>query len=264
MAAMHSVLKNVREVHSYPWPHVVVKNAVDYYDELATTRPDLHTVINGCAYGENTRYDLESPSALKLPNLSPVWREFIEYHSSADFWRDIVRVFGEHIAAIYPDLNPFKPPACPKSDTKITIRCKVGVNTPTSKESSVRGLHVDSTNELVAGLLYMPLPEDDAGGELEIHELTAFPQFRPPAELLPGLSRYVKTVPYKPNTLFMFINTDFSIHSVTPRKPTKLERRFASFAIDVDRPIFNIYGPPELVLPEYERERACEKAAGAG
>lgn len=243
---LHSILKHAGAVESYPYPHIVIKNALDFYDELSATRPSLATISNGCEYGENERIDFAAVTALKA-DLPPVWREFLEYHSSPLFWRDIVNVFGEYITTMYPSISPYGPPSDPERQKKVTMRCAIGANTPTTTAGSVRGPHIDSTNELVAGLFYMPLPEDDAGGDLEVHELLAFPQFRPPSELLPNLSRRVKTVPYAPNTFFMFVNGPYSIHAVTPRQPTKLERRLVSFAVDCDRPIFDIYGPPELI-----------------
>ena len=47
--------------------------------------------------------------------------------------------------------------------------CQIGINSPVSQASTVKGPHVDNRVELYAGLFYMRTDEDDSrGGSLEI------------------------------------------------------------------------------------------------
>lgn len=242
MSSIHSILKHAGPVNPHPFPHVVIHNALDYYADLAATRWGIHKIANGRPYGENQRLDVSAHVFLRL-NPPAVWQEFIGYHVSQKFWEDVFDRFGPSIEAHYRAENLSRETETSMRftrPTRVKMECQIGMNTPTGKASAVRGPHVDSTNELFGGMLYMPLPEDTFGGDLEIHELTGPPVFQGKADLLPGLSKHVATVPYKANTFVLFLSGLTSIHAVTPRQPTKMERRLVSFGIDLDSPLFTM------------------------
>ena len=47
-------------------------------------------------------------------------------------------------------------------------------------------------------------------------------------------------VPYRKNTLVLFINSLFAVHGVTPRRPTPHTRKFLNITGDVSEPLFDI------------------------
>lgn len=241
---MHSILRHAVKIETDPFPYVVIENALDDYAELAATRWDKDRIANGRNYVDNQRLDL---SAHKFLGMSPppVWAEFVSYHVSQAFWRDVWDVFGVAIKSTHPGLAVGRNTStCMRfaGAAKIGLECQIGMNTPTKTAGSVRGPHIDSLNEIMGGMLYMPLPEDNAGGDLEIHRLTGKPKFAGKMQLLPGLSEYVATVPYRANTFVMFVNGPRSVHAVTRRQPTHLERRLVSFGIDFEAAFFDPMG----------------------
>jgi len=213
------LLDKVREVLYDPFPHVVIENALDktYYEDLVRTQPTPQEILRGRPYTSNQRLDLKT--GLALTELHSIWREFVAYHISDEFVEKARRVFGF-------------------SEDRVFTRCQPGLNTPSINSSRVRGPHLDNPSELYAGLFYMG--SDDDGGDLELYKWNDKPKrFHGKLEVEDECVGLVKTVPYRPNTYVMFLNTDKSLHGVTPRK-SKHFRRLVNVIGDVDRPLFKV------------------------
>ena len=172
-----------------------------------------------------------------------LWEEFIKYHTSQEFFKEVVELFGEDVIKKYhPSLNKKFPNLMKspvkirdKSDTSVAIPLDVqpGINSPVTEESSVIGPHVDNKKEIYAGLLYMRLDEDDSeGGDLEIYrhldDIPLTEKFDRKAR--PSLDKLelVDTVPYRKNMFALFINSNVSFHGVTPRQITEHNRRLVN------------------------------------
>lgn len=218
------LLDRVSEVLEDPFPHVVIENALDdkYYRGLLETRPQPEDILRGRKLGPNQRLDL--PTELATSILHPQWIEFCTYHSSWEFWDRIVEVFRKTLG-IY-DLN----------NNSIRLRCQPGLNTPTEGKTKVRGPHLDNPRELFAGLFYMPTDED--GGDLELYRWKER-KFYGKLEVPEDCVEWVKTVPYKSNTYVMFLNTENSLHGVTPRK-SKHYRNLVNIVVDARKPLFRV------------------------
>jgi len=115
--------------------------------------------------------------------------------------------------------------------------CQIGINTPPTRDSVVRGPHVDAPVELYAMLLYMKDAQDErAGGDLAIS------RWKDPgkrvfvgAEAEEEDVELVKTVPYRANTLVLFMNSDLALHGVTPREASSQTRRLLNIIGEVDK-----------------------------
>lgn len=193
--------------------------------------------------GQNQRVDICAKDIKSKPhNIPNIWTDFVEYHTSEDFYYRFRDVFELAIKKYYPDLlqmldsmpSPLVGTRFHDNDSKpLSLDCQIGINTACLKEKSVIGPHVDDPVELYAGLLYFKRPNDIAkGGNLEICRWKKFarPRFDPQIPQLAIESRIkrVTTIEYAPNTLILFLNTINSVHSVTPRSASTVSRRLVN------------------------------------
>ena len=271
-APAYDVLRNITraDIRRDPYPYVVVEDCLppEIYDELARTYPDDETILrlSGArdqdVIRQNHRYDLRAHRILRNPNsVSPAWQDFVRYHVSPEFFREFLNLFGPDIASIYPDAGTEAGADHAGMDDGDPVRSgmgsrtdraglSIGINTPVKRRSSTRGVHTDAPDELFAMLLYFRRDDDRSrGGDLEIC------QWKKGAPHL-FVDRNVDTsdterraiIPYKANTLVIFINSTVSLHGVTPRDPTPLSRR-----------LVNIVGRVQRSVPEGLFERPQKK-----
>ena len=252
---------------------MVVENVLrpKVYDALAREYPPMPVVMRDRPLENNLLYEHPSSLALKDPKISELWKTFIRYHVSRDFYLEVLRVFQHGIAQEYPDL--IQRSGKPLEDWKTGIRfqdkevdigmdCQFSINSPVTKVSSVRGHHLDRTLKLFAGLFYMRHPDDDTEGS----DLQFFGWKKPSyannrkAKINPDHVELIKTVPYRANTLVFYLNTPRSIHAVTPRQKTNHVRRYVNFFGDVP---FHLY-PRVLFKKRKKRKNMWERIASFG
>ena len=204
----YSVLQNAQksDVKLHPYPHVVVENCLpeELYLELERDYPSYKDILKVAKPGRssiapNTRVDLrasmvlsssQSKKSKKNSNnnrlVSKSWEEFVKYHSSREFYEEVIDLFGEEVFRKYHGQSmeekygtklremetEVRLMSRKKNPAPVTLDAQIGVNTPVVKgQSRVRGLHVDNPHELYAGLLYFRDENDPAtGGNLEIYE----------------------------------------------------------------------------------------------
>lgn len=233
---MYSVLdKFHRDYFSLnPYPHCVIEDCLPdhFYNELVECYPDWNDLFVGDSVPENTRHDWHAKDVFK--HGSQIWREFIAYHTSNEFFQQVMDCFEDSIYLAYPALKwqnfrDIQTGTRFIDKAPIVLDAQVGCNTPTTTASSVRGPHVDNPIELFAGLLYMPIEGDTAGGDLIVYDQNKKPEIYGKAEIKDYTCKEVNRVPYKPNTFVMFINTINSNHGVSVRQPTEHPRRLVNF-----------------------------------
>ena len=262
------------DIRRDPYPHIVVENclAPGIYAELARTYPDDETILRLSGAREqyvirqNHRYDLRAHRILRHPgSVSPAWEAFVRYHVSHEFFREFAALMGPEIVATYPSLEARLQAGIddwttgvrfdPEWDQgHISLDCQIGINTAATRRSRTRGAHTDAPDELFAMLLYFRRPDDDAaGGDLEILRWKPHvPQRFVGRDVDPADAEICGVVPYRPNTLVVFINSAVSLHAVTPRAPTTLSRR-----------LVNIVGRVQRSVPEGLFERPQKKGLKA-
>jgi hypothetical protein len=253
----HSVLEQVATARrgKAGAPYIVIENALPeaYYAELAAAYPPLRSFVADEAVSSNKAFRLPAVRAMEDAALPACWREFITYHTSAAFFREMVDFWAPEIARLYPDFadNFGKPP----EDFSVGLRqpgkemnpanrahdvlldCQPSINTPVLQASSVRGVHLDSRFKLFAGLLYFRRPDDeDRGGNLEFYRLKPGGALHPRTwKIAHENVELIDTIPYRPNTLVMFLNSPLSIHGVSPRGVTPVERRYVNLLAECYR-----------------------------
>lgn len=274
-----SILSNVRNTDFilHPYPHLIIKNALDakVFAELEATFPEDSVIVDGRRVAD-TWFDYPACKVLKNDYISPQWRQFFSYHTSAEFFQELVALSGDLLRALNPGLE--ERAGRPLKDFKVGIRprgkedalapgadvsmeCQFYINY-TMAPRTIRGPHVDRPSELFAALLYFRQPSDNSeGGDLDICECESngggdlYPDEKTvrifaerPAAIAPWLVKTVYTVPYQANTLVLFLNSPRSIHAVTSRSATPLTRRHINFCCDVPFDLFNMKVPAKLLL----------------
>lgn len=263
MVYASSVLRNANraDIRINPFPHIVIENCLpqDSYNELSGTYPSDETILrlSGAAekyyIRQNHRYDLCAHRALANPGaVGRGWRDFLQYHISAEFFREFIALFGPDLQETYPQLESrfgrklsewttgirFDPVAC---SANVALDCQIGINTPVERMSSTRGVHTDMPDELFAMLLYFRPPDDQvAGGNFEMYRWKpGVPRRFVGRDVDSYDAEFVGTVEYKPNTLVAFVNSEIALHGVSPRAPSNTSRR-----------LVNIVGRVHQSIPE--------------
>lgn len=201
--------------------------------------------------GENIRSDWPARYLVTSEHVHPDWKREAIRWTSREMWLNFyIPLFGDAIRREHPTLERRVGRAMEDwrvgmrgngEDYDIGLDFQIGINTPLTKESSVKPPHVDSLDELIGGLLYM---RDDAdasiGGELEIYE-AASPKFFGKRMVSPE-SRITKTgvVPYANDTGVLFLNGSRAVHGVSPRSPSPLPRLLISICADMRFNFFEI------------------------
>lgn len=232
-------------IQEFPYPHGVGHDCFseEIYNELAKTRLPWELIAGDDKDANNKRVDLSADDALKL-DLSPIWREFIEYHTSHSFYLQILNRFEPYFKQYYPHLNlrDFKTAIrYGDKEADIYLDCQIGINTPVKERCTVSDPHLDNTSELWACLFYMPIDGDEAGGDFIIYKCRDLPQAYGKRQIYADeLVEYAR-VPYKANTMACFVNSPFSIHAVTKRNVTDKPRLLVNITLEFkNKALFNL------------------------
>lgn len=257
-----SILANASQadIKTEPYPHMVIRNALDpmLYAQLEKEYPDPQVVLNKRAK-KDTWYDYPACLATDNTIITPLWKAFLTYHTSDAFYQDLVNLLGEVINKTHPGLEQrYGKPLAEFSTamrhvgaarnpdnyaTDVSLECQFYINY-TTQPRTVRGPHVDRPTELYAALLYFRDPADDSSGsDLDICAARDPQQLYPgerqikvdhlPMELDDEKVEIVNTARYEANTLVLFINSEQSIHAVSPRTATPVARRHINFTADM-------------------------------
>lgn len=259
------------DVIADPFPHLIIRNALreDVYARLASEFPDMRVIAGDATPQDNTYYFLGTAEAQAHPGVSVVWKEFMAYHTSRTFFREVVALFGHHIRTMHPHLElaygkrleDFT--ACARDtgaarEVDARMECQLVSCTTALQRATPKGPHVDRECALYAGLLYFRLDGDgSAGGDLEIQRFRGVPRFEAGTNEIPNERvETVDTIRYEKNTLVFFIHSAHSLHAVSARSTTPSPRRHVNFVAEFARTkVFDI-GP--------FRDGAAAAANGAG
>lgn len=275
-----SVVQNATraDVRSEPFPYLVLHDALPeaIYAELAATFPEP-SALGVNTRRNNERWNYFAYKVRKNPSLAKLWRDFIAYHASQQFYDELIDLFHEEITALYPQRFPDKASLKAKTvgvrklqdfkEADVLIDAMISGNTPVTAASSVRTSHVDLGDKLFSGLFYMrPDDYDAVGGDLTISRFR--PEYDTP-EKRHGLFKgayvddrhleHVQTIPYARNTVVMFVNSLASVHGVTVREPSDKSRLFVNLVAQVDPPLYLLHEdgrPAEYAPADYVSPRA--------
>jgi hypothetical protein len=238
-----SVIQNISTVEYYPYPYVIVEDALPnkLYNELHNSFPDkllLEQPAEDIDYvtGKPICYRYKSSKAAQEQVIPNIWKDFFEYHTSAEYFRACARLFEKPIIEYYSAEfyeNLLSDPVGVRKLRKgpLVTDCQFVLHEALGETSTTKVPHMDNSKEIYAGLLYMKHHDDKStGGDFVVHEVDTNNDqwFNPQGgrNVLDGFHRPYNVVPYKQNMFTMFLNVFNSIHSVTPRK-NAVERRYS-------------------------------------
>jgi len=256
-----SILQNLKtaDIKLTPYPYVVIDKALPekLYRQLSKAYPSVHVIFHNAfrkkdtVMQQNQRYDL---SAAEIYNTEEIelgpWRDFVYYHTSQEFFDEVMDKLGVAIHNIYPDFLSWLQDKAPGGKPRAGIRrhgdkpaqcemaldCQIGMNSPTTESgTSVIGPHLDSPKELFAGLFYLKHEKDKAkGGDLVLYqwnqgEKIAFYEKR---YIKPELVTPFATVSYGPNRFAMVFNSLEAVHGVTARGKSIYPRRLCNIIME--------------------------------
>ena len=232
-----SVLQKKPELVLAPYPHFVIDNALpqDIYEQLEKEWPK-EQLLSTEPFDSGICYRLKADEMLKPKKVSNLWKEFTEYHTSMEFYKQMTKVFGDLVPHV--DDLTLSPRGWDSGHDKIGTDCQTVMHKPI--DFSSRTAHIDNPREIYAALLYMPYKEDrSTGGEFQIHEThdtISEVNKNGGREVKEKAGKIVKTIPYKANTLVVFCNKSTRcVHSVSARRDAVLHRRSVNIIAEFNR-----------------------------
>lgn len=220
-----SVLQNLKNVYSDPYPHIIIKNCLPkkIHNELLDTLPDkkLDEQEPKDKYNKLTWHVNE----IREENwpISNIWKEFIEYHCSQEYFDNVLNIFDKWADTLpLPKKSIRLEDRSKNEDTPKSANCYTDFNFvkhPTLNNVSTRTPHCDNEKEIYASLLYLKYPQDQStGGGFNIHQANNLKMFEDREFKYPG--PIIRTCPYESNNFVMLLNNKHAQHSVEPRQNT--------------------------------------------
>ena len=98
---MYSLLQKKPTVQVDPYPHVVIEDALpwDLYEKLEAEFPEK-TLLATDPFDDGICYRLKADKLLSLTFESGVWRDFAEYHTSAEWFNEVNDLFKPHMPSV--------------------------------------------------------------------------------------------------------------------------------------------------------------------
>ena len=252
---MYSLLHKKPTVQTDPYPHVIIEDALpwDLYEKLEAEFPEK-TLLATDPFDDGICYRLKADKLLSLTFESGVWRDFAEYHTSAEWFNEVNELFKPHMPSVLHKTfteDDLGARGWADDNKNIWTDCQAVMHKPIEEKTS-RTPHIDNPMEMWAGLLYMPYKEDQStGGEFQIHSTLDSVK---KVDKKGGRQIYesdlgpvVKTVPYKRNTFVMFANNSpNTVHGVSKRENATMHRRSVNIIGEFKRGYAKMYNVEEV------------------
>ena len=254
---MYSLLQKQPTLQTDPYPHIVIEDALpwDLYERLEDSFPEQLILQDDNAYDGNICFRLKANALLdqSLP-VPKVWREFTEYHTSAEWFNEVNLLFKTHMPQILQKKfteNDLGARGWADDSKNIWTDCQAVMHKPI-EEKTTRTPHIDNPMEMWAGLLYMPYKEDvSTGGEFQLYStknsITKVDKKAGRQIFENDLGGPVKTIPYKRNMFVMFANNSpNTVHGVSLRDNAKHYRRSVNIIGEFKRGYATMYNVQEI------------------
>ena len=252
---MYSLLQKKPTVQTDPYPHVVIEDALpwDLYENLEAEFPEK-TLLATDPFDNGICYRLKADKLLSLTFESGLWRDFAEYHTSAEWFNEVNELFKPYMPGVLHKTfteDDLGARGWADENKNIWTDCQLVMHKPI-EEKTTRTPHIDNPMEMWAGLLYMPYTDDQStGGEFQIYSTQSSVQ---KVDKKAGRQIYdndlgtvVKTIPYKRNTFVMFANNSpNTVHGVSLRQNATLNRRSVNIIGEFKRGYATMYNVQEV------------------
>lgn len=228
-----------------PYPHYTRGDVVPapLYEELAAGFPSLATIVSDRAdIGMNAAVRMTAKQVLGERRISPLWREFFDYHTSAEYWRNVTRLFSGHFRRAFPKLEeevgrPYEDwrvmPRGYAGEAEVRLDCQFVMNTPVALKRHASTVHVNLCDKIFSALFHMRDPDDRSeGGDFDMYQWRREPRFLKHRALNRDVA-LVKTVPYRANSYICFVNSAQAVHGISPRTVTEMPQRYINFIAEL-------------------------------
>lgn len=247
----YSVLQNFKkEKHFFnePYAHIVIENCLPlktfemlYENFPVQTVKDNFKLVDGHTYRGLANDFISS----KRVEAKQCWIDFFEYHTSQEFYNEVLTIFNE-TRWIKDEKVKVRHT---EGDAKIVTDTQFVIHQPTT--GTTRSTHIDNPLEIYAGLLYMRQRGDNAkGGDFviydtpEINKVVAKSGREIPKDIE---KKEHKKITYKENTFVMFLNTNKSVHGVTPRENALHDRLSINIIAEAEKKLGPLFKLNEIV-----------------
>ena len=247
----YSVLQNFKkEKHFFnePYAHIVIENCLPlktfemlYENFPVQTVKDNFKLVDGHTYRGLANDFISS----KRVEAKQCWIDFFEYHTSQEFYNEVLTIFNE-TRWIKDEKVKVRHT---EGDAKIVTDTQFVIHQPTT--GTTRSTHIDNPLEIYAGLLYMRQRGDNAkGGDFviydapEINKVVAKTGREIPKDIE---KKEHKKITYKENTFVMFLNTNKSVHGVTPRENALHDRLSINIIAEAEKKLGPLFKLNEIV-----------------
>lgn len=247
---------NETSIENLPFPHAVIQNCLEteLAEELLHTFPEFKQFNKANAIeGEK----LHIPSRISLINekVHPTWKRLIKEHLNEERIKHCLNSFAPYIRAEHQGLESElgaiedwrigQRGVDSHNDFQALVDAQISMHTPCpNARMQERGPHVKIGNKLLVSHCLLRKKEDEGlGGDIELYAL------KPEAKLLFGAGQQVinkeriqlvKTVQYKSNTAFFFLNTNRSIQTMSPRNFSVHPILYLNVILEISRPLFQL------------------------
>lgn len=261
-----SILSNASSsmVKMDPFPHIVLADALP--SEFAASLTNSFPKHLFDLTSNNQRLDISAINALNSPDISQDWKQFIAYHSSKEFFKEVLNLFENSLLlnkninlATLNNLNTGIRFQDTFDEKDCLLDAQISVNTPVTKKSSVRKAHTDNTNKIFSGLFYLRQDDDDSlGGNLQIckwnHDYSYKKKLQTYTESLSPIHYKVfDEIPYSNNVAVLFLNSLDALHCVTQKDLTVHTRTFVNLVGELPYDIFEKHTRTQKSILKFKR-----------
>ncbi|MBI4752205.1 MAG: hypothetical protein HY774_27270 [Acidobacteria bacterium] len=261
-----STLSPSQIVHE-PFPHIVVENALPepLCRQLTQDFPPLNVFTKGQPYRDNQKLYYHALPALTENHLSPSWKSLMADFLHPQTWSEICRLFQPAILNAYPDFESrFGKPDQLRSGVRLRegfttcdllLDSMLLIHTPITGSPCIeRGPHLKLFDTLYLGYLFLRSEDDQAeGGDLEFFSV------KPGATVCLNQRKTVdreilkleKVIPYRVNTLVLFLNTPRSIQGLSARTASRFPVMNFHFNAHFRKPLFHVKDKPGTVVKDF-------------
>lgn len=243
-----------------PFPYLVIEEALDeqLYEKIEEGYPNFLQQNPQFKKWNNKRVQIYGADLISNPDVDSVLKEFVAYHLSNKFYREVCKLFSEAISTFHPKLEErlgqkvaeLKTGVRTQKHSRLFLDCQVGINTPVQEKCSVRGAHLDDKKKFFVGLFYLKDVADiSEGGDLLLYKvkknypkLDSDPNWGSNVVQDPSAIEVFTTIPYQANTFVIFLNTSYSFHGVSEREQTPYPRRLINVIGDFSEDV-GLYEP---------------------
>jgi len=247
----YSVLQNFKkEKHFFnePYPHIVIENCLPLktFEMLYENFP-VQTVKDNFKIVDNHTYRGLANDFIgsKRVEAKQCWIDFFQYHTSQEFYNEVLTIFNE-TRWIKDEKVKVRHT---EGDAKIVTDTQFVIHQPTT--GTTRSTHIDNPLEIYAGLLYMRQRGDNAkGGDFVIYDAPEIDKVvaKTGREIPKDIEKKEhKKIIYKENTFVMFLNTNKSVHGVTPRENALHDRLSINIIAEAEKKLGPLFKLNEIV-----------------